>query len=378
MSAAPRIKGWCPGAHHPMASGDGLVVRVRPFLSDLRADQVLALCALAERYGNGTLDLTSRANLQIRGVADADHAALLEALDELGLIDADPAIEGRRNILVPHDWVAGDLAHRLYRALLRTLPRLPELPQKMGFALDTGREGCLGDASADFRFELTTDGTLLLRADGADAGRRVTEETAMETLASLAAWFVTTGGQTAGRMARHLANTPLPADWRQAMPRRPSAPALPGPVEGGVVLGVPFGQMRAAELAALLETSGAPAVRLMPARRIFVPGGKAVAEATGFVTAGDSALLSVHACPGAPFCPQASVETRELARRLASRLTQGQTLHVSGCAKGCAHPAAADLTLVGRDGAFDLVQTGAPWEAPARRRLTQADLDTLL
>ena len=30
MSAAA-IKGWCPGALRPMQSGDGLVVRVRPF-----------------------------------------------------------------------------------------------------------------------------------------------------------------------------------------------------------------------------------------------------------------------------------------------------------------------------------------------------------
>ena len=37
MSAAA-IKGWCPGALRPMQSGDGLVVRVRPFGGRLEAD----------------------------------------------------------------------------------------------------------------------------------------------------------------------------------------------------------------------------------------------------------------------------------------------------------------------------------------------------
>ena len=31
--SAPQVKGWCPGAHRPMMSGDGLVVRIRPRLA---------------------------------------------------------------------------------------------------------------------------------------------------------------------------------------------------------------------------------------------------------------------------------------------------------------------------------------------------------
>ena len=62
-ATSPSVKGWCPGAHRPMMSGDGLVVRVRPFRAELSSDQAHGLCDLAERFGNGTLDLTSRANL---------------------------------------------------------------------------------------------------------------------------------------------------------------------------------------------------------------------------------------------------------------------------------------------------------------------------
>jgi precorrin-3B synthase len=63
------------------------------------------------------------------------------------------------------------------------------------------------------------------------------------------------------------------------------------------------------------------------------------------ITTPDDPRLRVLACSGAPACPQALQETRALARRLAPFVPQGKVLHVSGCGKGCAHPAVADLTL---------------------------------
>ena len=72
-AAAPReqsrIRGWCPGALRPMESGDGLLVRVRPRAGRLATGDVIAIAAAAERYGNGLIDLTRRANLQLRGLS---------------------------------------------------------------------------------------------------------------------------------------------------------------------------------------------------------------------------------------------------------------------------------------------------------------------
>ncbi len=50
----------------------------------------------------------------------------------------------------------------------------------------------------------------------------------------------------------------------------------------------------------------------------------------------------------------------------------GVVLHVSGCEKGCAHPGAARVTLVGRDGRYDLVDDGVASDAPTLRNLTLA------
>ncbi|MEI6202322.1 MAG: precorrin-3B synthase, partial [Enhydrobacter sp.] len=45
------------------------------------------------------------------------------------------------------------------------------------------------------------------------------------------------------------------------------------------------------------------------------------------------------------------------ARRLAASGFKG-TIHISGCAKGCARSAAADLTLVGESGRYGVVHNG--------------------
>ena len=97
--SAPAIRGWCPGAHRPMQSVDGLVVRVRPPLGALNADQARGLADLSDRFGNGLIDLTNRANLQLRGVTQAGHAPLLSELERLRLLD-DSITEGRRNIVI--------------------------------------------------------------------------------------------------------------------------------------------------------------------------------------------------------------------------------------------------------------------------------------
>lgn len=83
--------------------------------------------------------------------------------------------------------------------------------------------------------------------------------------------------------------------------------------------------------------------------------------------------LRAAACSGAPACRRAARPVQQDAARLAPLLRAGPggiALHVSGCAKGCAHPGPAALTLVARDGGYDLVRGGAAADPPARRGLS--------
>lgn len=368
----PPAKGWCPGAYRPMESGDGLIVRVRPVLARLTAEQAYGLCDAAQAYGSGIIDLTSRANLQIRGVRADTHGPLLGRLGGLGLLDADPALESRRNILVEPFWQPGDDTARIAAALAARLGELPPLPAKFGFAVDAGDARRLAAASADIRVERAADGGLILRADGAPLGRHVTPDDAVDCAIALARWFVDSGGTAAGRMARHLAGTALPDRLAGVVaPAADSPPVAPGIAPPGPAVGVPFGQIEAVALARLLHAGGAVALRTTPARVLILESARPVA-ADGFVTAADDPRLRVEACAGAPFCPSATVATRDLALRLAPPVPG--RLHVSGCVKGCAHAGAAPLTLVGRDGRFDLVRDGRAWDAPAE---TGLDPDTL-
>ena len=81
------IKGWCPGALRPMESGDGLVVRIRPRMAQMTAAQVLGVAETALSHGNGIIELTARANVQLRGVTPESHTPLITGLRALGLID---------------------------------------------------------------------------------------------------------------------------------------------------------------------------------------------------------------------------------------------------------------------------------------------------
>ncbi|MTH34491.1 precorrin-3B synthase [Paracoccus limosus] len=365
-----QIKGWCPGALRPMRSGDGLVLRIRARGGRLLPEQSRVIADLSARLGNGLIDLTSRANLQLRGLDQAGHAEAITALDALGLLDDSPAAEARRNVMLspvaPVDGPAWHLAAELSRRL--TAPDAPDLPGKFGFAIDEAAP-VLSEAPADIR--LIPKGTgWHLHPEGAD-WHLPAADPAQDALA-LAGWFIAQGGVSAGRgrMRALIAGGTRHSD---AVPGGLPAPApapQPGPLAQGRLLGFAFGQITAAQLAAIT----AP-IRLTPWRMLLLETPEKV-RIPGAIEAPGDPLLRSHACTGAPACPQARAETRELARTLAPLAA---SLHVSGCAKGCAHRGRAAITLVatGPD-RFDLIADGTTADPPLACALSRIDLASRL
>ena len=397
MTARDLRKGWCPGALKPMPSGDGLLVRVRLTAGELPVATAIAIAALAARHGNGSIDLTRRANLQIRGLSETSLPALTHGLSELGLLDGSAEAESVRNVMVSP--LAGldaacadgrDIARQLEQRLAHEAA-LHELPPKFGFAIDGGGKWPLGETGADIT--LWSEGNAKpwrARLAGAKvqsqplAAGNETSVVLTIAIALLASglprvryWVLRDGA------AAVLAAAGLAADAAPEKPRRSVAKAGALPSTGGaavVAIGIPFGHLEAHQLARLAQAAGVGAVlRLTPWRLLAIPATDALTLARVVKTANAMDLgttpgdprLDIEACTGAPGCANATTFTRQDASRLAElklpAYAGGPKIHVSGCQKGCAHSGNAAATLIGRDGAYDLVVKGGVRDAPSSR-----------
>ncbi|TGQ17118.1 MULTISPECIES: precorrin-3B synthase [unclassified Mesorhizobium] len=149
----------------------------------------------------------------------------------------------------------------------------------------------------------------------------------------------------------------------------------------GIVL--PYGSMPAQnliDLASQASILGAAEIRLAPGRALLVLGLspsacvslQASATTLGFVTSPADPRTRIAACPGTPACASGRIATRAIAETIAAQspelLDTSLTLHISGCAKGCAHPGAAALTLVGDENGAGLVVDGTAKALPAGYR----------
>lgn len=417
MAEPPTVKGWCPGAVRPMQTGDGLIVRVRPRCGTLSVAQALAVSGIAGRHGNGLIDLTRRANLQIRGLAARDLPLVRAALAEAGLMDAHAAAEAVRNVLVSP--LAGadpteicdvrPIAAALEAALTGT-PALWALPGKFGFAVDGGGLTPLDGERADIRLKAVLCSGGIKIAIGIDTAqdthwlRLLETEAAHAAAVRLAAAFVALPKRQPRARMRGLDR----ADAR-ALEAALGACGVPvaeiaaadnsGHGRVGLVaargaavaagLGAPFGRLAAPALARIAETAGAlgiTALRASPWRTLYVPVDDdraaqrllEAAEACGLVTAPDDPLMAIDACPGAPACRSACADTRAAARHIAAMMPLPgiASVHVSGCAKGCARSSPADLVLVASPAGFGIVRDALAAAQPTAR-LAAADLDTL-
>ena len=75
--------------------------------------------------------------------------------------------------------------------------------------------------------------------------------------------------------------------------------------------------------------------------------------------------LQVVACAGAPICASAHIASRALAPAVASSAAPRLgTIHISGCAKGCAHAGVTALTIVGAPRRCGLIANGCARDIP--------------
>ncbi len=391
---APDVRGFCPGAHRPMQTGDGLIVRVRPPRGRLTPEAARTLAMLSARFGNGQIDITRRAGLQIRGVTPERWPRLLDALDAAGLVDPDRASEAARALIVPPlaglDPTAPLDASPLVAALearMASHPAFRDLPPKLGTLLDDGGRADLSATRADIRLEAIAADRIRVGLDtaaGPDWIGTASPDSVPDILTALAAAIGAAQPEERRARVRALMRQ---RDFRAAAiarasavgldpavdPRpRPARPALVGPVDAGPAVALatvaPFGRLDADTFLHLADLAPDGDLRLAPEHgliRTGLAGATAAAAALrlgrALITRAEDPRLAVAACAGRPDCASAHSDVRAIARAVAPfarRLGPGVTLHVSGCPKGCARDAATRLTVTATATGLALIPDG--------------------
>jgi len=389
-------RGLCPGLSQPMATGDGLLVRLTPTGATMSCEAFAALCTAARNCGNGVIEITSRGSIQIRGLTEASvksFAAAVAGID-LAFGEGPPVLSDPLAGLAPEESVdASAIAADLRRAIAAA-SFAADIGPKVSVAIDGGGTLHLDAVAADVRMRAQARDACLHVAVGGDAetatpiGTVAAEhavEAAMRMLRVIAAGgpaarardIVATNGAAAFRrvIADILVDLPPP-------PLRPAADPLgTHALRDGrlaIGLGLAFGHAHATTLEEVTRAaveSGATGYRTAPGRALLVVGVTEdgaghlanIAQRLGFIVRADDPRRQVVACAGAPICASAEIPTRALAPSLAKVAVAGADtpmVHLSGCAKGCACPRSAPLTVVGIEGRCGVVVNGSARDEP--------------
>ena len=393
--SASFARGACPSLQAPMQTGDGLLARILP-AGPMKLKALAGLCASARVHGNGTMEISARGSLQVRGLTPDSAAPFADAVSALGIdigtgvpVIADP-LPGDPTALIDSRGLAADLRRRIAAAPLQLAP-------KVSVIVDGGGRLHLDALAADIRVRAVTSagGPLLyiaLAGDGATAAPLCTVvpdevcNAVLHLLASIAAHG--SEARAADVLRRGGIATFRDAIHTRIVPESSPPPRLPAEPVGthclkddlyALGVGLAFGHAQAHTLRALTETARAhgalwarPALDrtllLWPFKRTKVKTIRDEAGRLGFAVEPSDSRRRIVACPGAPACASGLIESRAIAAALAQDLPlhgDRVVLHVSGCAKGCAHPTPTPLTIVGTARGVGIVCGGTARATPS-------------
>jgi precorrin-3B synthase len=364
----------CPGALQTHSAADGELARVRVPGGVLTAAQLRVLAAAARELGDGHLELTSRGNLQLRGLQAGTQDQLGIRLADAGLLPSDTHERARNSLastLSGRDGAGHVDAARwvtLFDAGLRADPALAELPGRFLATFDDGRGDVAGFGGDVGLLALAPDRVALL-VGGVDSGLRAGPDDAVLLALAAARAFLAeraAQGSTAWRVTE-LTDGPARVAARLDGPREPAVDVPAAPVVGPVgaapqtdgrtaLIGVvPLGRLTADQ--AELMASQAGHVQLTPWRSVVVPdlAEDAVDDAavdlfrTGMVFDEASSWLRVTTCAGRPGCAKSLADVRaDAVAAVATRTLPagGARQHWVGCERRCGRPAGDVVDVV--------------------------------
>lgn len=361
----------CPGALQTHPAADGALARVRVPGGALTSAQLRVLATAARELGDGALELTSRGNVQLRGLRAGSEPELGDRLAAIGLLPS-TTHETARNVLASvlsgragglfdvRSWVPA------FDAALCADPGLAALPGRYLAAFDDGR-GDVAGLGGDVGLLALDDGRVALLLAGADTGLRTGADDAVAlalaaTRAFLAvreeqggtAWRIADLTDGRARVAALLGDR---VDAPRPVPPAPTTgPAGAVPQHDGrtaLVAVVPLGRLTAAQAELIAETSTGH-LQLTPWRSVAVPDLPDAAAAPSLAAAGleldpDSPWLRVTACAGRPGCAKSLADVRgDVARAVTAGTlpAAGARQHWVGCERRCGRPVGEVVDVV--------------------------------
>ncbi len=356
-----------------MLSGDGFLVRIYPILGHLSRAQIKGIAAIAERFGNGNMDLTNRGGLQLRGVARGNFEGLIEAVDRLKLLKTEPT---HSKVICSPFWKDRARYEKVINEVNLYLSKFPSLPKKFLISLDLERQASLGSIPADIKVEAFRGNKYILRPNGNLAGLLVSLNQLPELIFKMTQWLVdyyypiTRGRRFENDFCEGVEFPSFGFD-RVEQIHKIQTPQI-GNCMDSFIVGVPFGALSAKTLYDIADLGSG--MRLTPWRRLILENAQGI-EHPELISDADDPRLWISACVGKPSCSQGKVKTRNLAELIAKNVKfypnqpslndLEMRVHVSGCSKGCANPGKAILTLVGLDNEnFNMIFNGSSLDKP--------------
>jgi precorrin-3B synthase len=425
-------RGACPALFTPMQTGDGLLARIVP-AERITPAAFAAFCAAARRHGNGTIEVSARGSLQVRGLTAASAPRFADEVAQLGVaalgvpVLSDPLPDDPA-VLIDAGVMAAKLRAAIAKADLALAP-------KVCVIVDGGGSVHLDALTADVRLsafarddEIRLALALAGDATTAEPLGSIPIETAVEVVVDVLRVIAARGDVRASDVLRteglgafgglpHLRSEPVLRGVRAPVEIVGVHPLRDGRAAFGMTLA--FGHAQAETLMELADTAaayGAHSIRPTAGRALLLTGMAKQdvialareAEQLGFLTRADDPRRRIVACPGAPACASGFIAARKLASELADLLSPrpeepgpsgpgvskdgskqvpghpsrrtacgrapqdedlnvwcgSGTIHISGCAKGCAHPKPAALTIVGTERGCGVIEEGTARATP--------------
>lgn len=191
----------CPGLFYGSRARDGILSRMRIPGGILNAQQCRTIADLVDRYSTGCLQVTNRANLQIRDLNSPVSDEVWQDLLKLGLASRRVEVDPIRNIMASP--TAGIDRQQLldtrplvkaWDDYLQTHPELSELSPKFSIGLDGGESVSIRDLRNDILLAaeaLSTQSEIVFRLHlNGDTGILIQESQCISVLAALASAYL--------------------------------------------------------------------------------------------------------------------------------------------------------------------------------------------